>query len=408
MAWAVSIDPVLFEEAVTWFRRRVPLPKDEWEKMSIRAQRKAFTVAAVADMDLLEDTKRSLDAAMSEGHSFEEWRDGIGDRLRAAWSTAFKKQRPKNPGALLETIFRTNVQQSYSAGRYRQLTSPAVLAARPFWMYDAVLDDRTTGGCRELNGAVLPATDPFWDTHTPPLHFRCRSGLRSLREDQARERGVATAPPENDAQEGFGQPPMASDWRPLPSRWRNEPKAWAAYLEAEAYLDRRPQGPEWGAGHAEHAERTNKVPPWFMQRLGMAGTLDESQGKLLSHELGPAAVLVAEGNSVTALAVSTEHKVRNPDTTTNGVVVEFKELTGKFDRIKERVEDSLKDKYGNVRPQARHIVIDARNSVVTSADFPRILHKVGKIGAVQAGHLDFLRLIGKDFDVTWTFPLPST
>lgn len=46
--------------------------------------------------------------------------------------------------------------------------------------FDAVMDNRTTQTCRELNGTVKPITDPFWRYYYPPNHFLCRSTARAL------------------------------------------------------------------------------------------------------------------------------------------------------------------------------------------------------------------------------------
>lgn len=44
--------------------------------------------------------------------------------------------------------------------------------------FDAVLDGRTTEGCRSLNGVRKPVNDIFWNTYYPPNHFNCRSTVR--------------------------------------------------------------------------------------------------------------------------------------------------------------------------------------------------------------------------------------
>lgn len=71
------------------------------------------------------------------------------------------------------TIFRTNVQSAYNAGAYQQRNDPAVRKRRPFWQFRAIQDARTSDLCRPLDGIVRPADDPWWKTHTPPLHHQC-------------------------------------------------------------------------------------------------------------------------------------------------------------------------------------------------------------------------------------------
>jgi SPP1 gp7 family putative phage head morphogenesis protein len=46
--------------------------------------------------------------------------------------------------------------------------------------FDAVMDGKTSAGCRELNGVRRAVDDRFWDIYYPPNHFNCRSTVRQL------------------------------------------------------------------------------------------------------------------------------------------------------------------------------------------------------------------------------------
>src|SRR5690606_11875891 len=109
-------------------------------------------------------------------------------------------------------IFRTNIQKSYNHGRWQQLEEPELKRLRPYRLFDAIGDSRTTPICRECDGTLLPADHPFWDSHCPPLHHQCRSTVRSLRASAARRKGITTDPPRAQSQQGFGARPQ-----PLPS-----------------------------------------------------------------------------------------------------------------------------------------------------------------------------------------------
>lgn len=56
----------------------------------------------------------------------------------------------------------------------------------PLLQFDAVMDQRTSGICRSLEGIIRPVDDPFWNQYYPPNHWGCRSTVRQLRS------GVAT------------------------------------------------------------------------------------------------------------------------------------------------------------------------------------------------------------------------
>jgi hypothetical protein len=208
------------EEAIAWFRARVPVTKPEWRKLEDRARRRAFTVAGVAQLDLISEVWEAIDRAVANGETLDDFRRAVGPKLASAWGGA-------NPYRV-ETIYRTNVQMAYQAGRFKQLTEPAVLKGRPFWIFDSVLDANTTKEiCLPRNGTVLPAEHEWWLTNYPPLHFRCRSGVRSLTRKQAEERGITETPSDAKPAAGFGLAPHPEEWD----------RGWAVGVQ-ESVLDR--------------------------------------------------------------------------------------------------------------------------------------------------------------------------
>ena len=55
------------------------------------------------------------------------------------------------------------------------------------YRYTAVIDNRTTDFCRELDGAVFQTNDPDYIMLTPPNHFGCRSIWTPITKDEALE-----------------------------------------------------------------------------------------------------------------------------------------------------------------------------------------------------------------------------
>jgi SPP1 gp7 family putative phage head morphogenesis protein len=193
--------PESYEEAVLFFREKVPMTREDWDALEESARQRAFMVSGVAQLDLVAEVYASIDKAIAEGKVIDDFRDDVAAKLYDAWG----REEPWR----LETILRTNIQTAYSAGRYDQ--QQEVKDDRPFWEYSAVMDSRTSDICAELDGKVLPADDPFWDSHNPPLHFNCRSTIISLTEEQANRKGV-DSPPAIKAQDGFGAAPGEDDW----------------------------------------------------------------------------------------------------------------------------------------------------------------------------------------------------
>jgi SPP1 gp7 family putative phage head morphogenesis protein len=220
--WPSGLDDVDFSEAIDWFLTRTPMTRAEWDALAEKTRKKAFTVSGIAQLDLVEQAWRAVDKAIAKGTTLADFKKEIGPKLTSAWGGSVDA-----PASRVETIFRTNVQVAYSAGRYAQHTDPDVLESRPVWMFDAILDGRTSPVCKAADGTVLPADDPFWQTHVPPLHHRCRSTTIALTEEQAKEKGFTTKPTSVPADKGFGSPPGKDDWSPDPADY--PPELWKAH-----------------------------------------------------------------------------------------------------------------------------------------------------------------------------------
>jgi SPP1 gp7 family putative phage head morphogenesis protein len=202
----IPSDPDRFEEAVEAFRKRVPMTRKQWDKLKSAQREHAFMVSEVARADLITEVYEAVDRAIADGTDFKEFQTEIRSKLVEHWGG-------DKPGRI-ETIFRTNVMTNYNAGRHAVFSAPAVREARPYLRFDGVEDARQSDLCSELNGLVLPADDPFWRTHTPPLHHQCRSTLVALSNEEARDEGISRRVPEEEAGEGFGAPPSkeGDDW----------------------------------------------------------------------------------------------------------------------------------------------------------------------------------------------------
>jgi len=199
--------PLEFEEAVAWFKAKAVVTDEEYEELSARAKRRAFKVAEVTNLRVAEQVYNAIDDAVANGTTLEDFKSAVGSNLTRAWG----EERPW----MLETVFRTNVQSAYSAGRWAVMTEDDALEERPYWRFDAILDGATSDVCRTASGTVLPADSSWWRTHTPPLHHRCRSVIVSMDEDQAKEAGITKKPPTKfKAADGFGAPPTDDEWEP--------------------------------------------------------------------------------------------------------------------------------------------------------------------------------------------------
>jgi len=207
-----------WQKAIDLLRRKTNLTRADFDLLDAAARTRAFTVANVTNLDLISEIHDSLVKAEQEQKRFEEWRDQQRDKLAEAWELGGGPRTPDHIAWRLETIWRTNTQAALNAGRYAQQVDPDILALRPYWYLVVVDDERTSDICREFVSpkVILPASDPFWSTHYPPLHYACRDRVTTLDAEQARAKGVLVAPPSAEAQKGFGAAPgvRLPEWEP--------------------------------------------------------------------------------------------------------------------------------------------------------------------------------------------------
>ncbi len=180
MAWSAPADPERFEEALDWFRDRFPVTEELLAALGAYAGDRAWTIAGVAQLDILLEVFVALERAVATGASISDFKKAVRAKLESEWGG------PK--AGRIELIFRNASQTAYNAGRYRQMRE--VTDIRPYWMFDAILDSRTTPTCSSRNGVVLSSGDPYWNANWPPLHHNCFPAGTRVRVNGLRERRI--------------------------------------------------------------------------------------------------------------------------------------------------------------------------------------------------------------------------
>lgn len=166
-----------FREAIDAFLAREVVDADTFDRMSLEARLNAFTATQAASSTAVETIRRALQMALEEGVTLQQFQAELDATvLGTAAERSF----------YLETIYRTNVQQSYGTGRLKQMESPAVVEARPLVQYRTVGDSRVRPRHAALRGVVFDrSADDGWRRFAPPLGFSCRCQMVTLRPDQA-------------------------------------------------------------------------------------------------------------------------------------------------------------------------------------------------------------------------------
>jgi len=183
LLYACKLPPA---KAVEYFRSKGYAITWNWQEMWQDAHAQAFTVAKVTRMDILQDIRNAIDEAVSAGVTFEKFKKQLEPKLREkgwwgkrliAGPDGVEKTVQLGSPYRLRTIYDTNTQTAYQAGRYKAQVDNR--QARPYGEYVSVMDSRTSLRCRELNGKIFALGDPLWDGLYPPNHWGCRARVRT-------------------------------------------------------------------------------------------------------------------------------------------------------------------------------------------------------------------------------------
>lgn len=186
------------EQAIEYFQAKGYAITWDWRELWQEAQARAFTVAKVMNTEILNDIRGALDDALNNGTTFADFEKNLTPVLQAkGWwgktdhvNTLTGETGTAQLGSprRLKTIYQTNLQTAYMAGRYKSMM--ASTDSHPYWQYVAVLDGRTRPTHRAMNGRVFRYDDALWDSHYPPNGFNCRCRVSPLSADAIERDGV--------------------------------------------------------------------------------------------------------------------------------------------------------------------------------------------------------------------------
>ncbi len=203
-----EIPEIPFNEAMQFLKSKVPMSKTEWLELEPKLRFRAFTVANISSLDMIESMKHVLIGALEKGESYSDtW-----ETLKNIADDDAMKIRP----GLWETIFRTNTQTAYMAGKLKQYENSGVAA----YQLMVIEDGRTSKICRHLltasgYGMILPVDHPFWKKYGfGPYHMNCRTSIRAVFKSQVGKPGNIVDNPTMKSlknfkpQKGFGGNPL--------------------------------------------------------------------------------------------------------------------------------------------------------------------------------------------------------
>ena len=78
----------------------------------------------------------------------------------------------------LKTIYRTNIDMAYAAGRWEEIE--ATRKTHPYLRYRCSMLETSRESHKSWDGIVLPVDDPWWDSHYPPCAWNCKCWVEQV------------------------------------------------------------------------------------------------------------------------------------------------------------------------------------------------------------------------------------
>lgn len=296
LVYAIGLPP---RDAVAYLESKGVKATRNWYDVWQEAQAKAFTVAGLTQLELLQDIKAALVDALKNGKTERTFTKELIPILRAKGWTGKRQSvdpatgevREKGPDlpARLSLIFTQNVQSAYMYGRYTAMLANA--DERPWWMYVALLDSRTRPHHRALHRKVFRYDDPFWKTHYPPNGFRCRCRTRALSNAQLKRENLI---PEKGEGHMVSQELVINPYAPENQRikrivwgWQESPGGSTHWTDI-GFSYNPGVFPEDALGQKEEPRQRPPATNW--KELGLRKALDiPAEERLLAPELLPKA-----------------------------------------------------------------------------------------------------------------------
>lgn len=160
-----SLELSIFSGLLQYFRGR----KD----VDIKALQKQYDSTALAVLNSVADNinndlQKTVQHLIETGSHVKEAKQVLGLKFEQYGIKPASKSQ-------LETIFRTQTQIAYSAGKYNaERNDPFIYDHIWGYRYVTAGDDRVRPSHAILDGVTLPKGNPFWNRFYPPNGFNCR------------------------------------------------------------------------------------------------------------------------------------------------------------------------------------------------------------------------------------------
>ena len=169
---------------------------------------RSYTLAG----DISGSTQKRIQTILAEGIKVSKTADEVKREIYKALEAdgmltdedvvdALGASTVKNAKARIDTAIRTTSFEAINEARYNFFSDPELKGFVEALEYSAILDDRVTEICSDLDGETHGIDSDVWATFRPPNHFNCRSLLIPI---TINDTWTESDPPTINPQKGFG------------------------------------------------------------------------------------------------------------------------------------------------------------------------------------------------------------
>lgn len=196
------------EQIVQWYKSKGYTFSWNWQEVWQEAHAKSFAVAKVMRLDILQSIKEYVDKIFTEGYTYQQFQKGLEpilkklgwwDKVKASDVPGYDPASGIDPNKIvqlgspsrLKTIYATNANVAYSAGRYKMMAANA--ANRPYWQYKQLERKRKRIAHTYYADKIFRADDPIWNIIFPPNGWYCGCYVLPLSQAEVESRGLETS-----------------------------------------------------------------------------------------------------------------------------------------------------------------------------------------------------------------------
>lgn len=185
-------------EAIASFNGKVLLTTQHYAELKAYEHALAFTVARIADKDMLTEVHKAMKQAIENGTNFADFKKQLRPYLMAkGWlAPNFKNDNvdddketfrdyQKYLGHRLRTIYHTGKATAYAGGQWERIQRTKELL--PYLQYMKSASTNKRDEHKQFYGMVRPVDDPIWASIMPPNGFGCKCWVKQLTKTRAQK-----------------------------------------------------------------------------------------------------------------------------------------------------------------------------------------------------------------------------